>query len=124
MSSMRSARGFVIFLGAAIAVALLGVVPPVAGVGAPGGGTVQVDGSVVDAIEANGSADFWVDFSATADLSGASSIAGWAERGQFVYDRLTATADASQSDLTSKLTKLKVDHQSFWAANTVLVHGR
>ncbi len=115
----RGARGVLV---AIIAVAMLGVAPSVASSEAPAS-TVQVDGAVIDAIERNGSADFWVDYDAAADLSGASSIADWAERGQFVFDRLTATADASQADLASELTKLKVDHQRFWAANTIFVHG-
>ena len=45
------------------------------------------------------------------------------QRGQYVYDQLTATADASQAELSATLTKQKVTHQRFWAANTILVKG-
>ena len=82
-----------------------------------------VQPQVADAIAADGESDFWVMFGDRADLSGADEIGDWEDRGQYVYDRLTATAKKSQADLLAELRSSRVDHQSFWISNQVLVRG-
>ena len=82
-----------------------------------------VQPQVSDAIAADGESDFWVLFSDRADLSGADEIGDWEDRGQYVYDRLTATAKKSQADFLAELRSSGVDHQSFWISNQVLVRG-
>jgi subtilisin family serine protease len=71
----------------------------------------------------DGTADFWVDFDGRADLSEAQEIKDWADRGTYVYDRLTQTAKASQADLLESLGAQGVEFESFWITNAVLVRG-
>jgi hypothetical protein len=82
-----------------------------------------VDPRVAEAIEAEGSTDFWVVFDARADLGGADDIADWGERGQYVYDRLTGTAGDSQAGLVAELTRRNVDFESIWIVNALLVRN-
>ena len=82
-----------------------------------------VQPQVANEIAADGESDFWVLFGDRADLSGADEIADWDDRGQYVYDRLTATAKKSQADLLDELRSSGVKHQSFWISNQVLVRG-
>lgn len=82
-----------------------------------------VEPAVLRALANQETTDFWVDLAARADLSGAEQIEDWADRGQYVYDRLTATAEASQADLVSDLTSQGVELETFWITNAVLVRG-
>ena len=82
-----------------------------------------VQPQVSNEIAADGESDFWVLFGDRADLSGADEIADWDDRGQYVYDRLTATAKKSQAELLAELRSSGVKHQSFWISNQVLVRG-
>lgn len=68
-----------------------------------------------------GPADFWLDLADTADLRAAQDIADWDDRGQYVYETLTAVADDAQADLLKELDAAGVDHESFWISNRILV---
>ncbi|CAM3539708.1 carboxypeptidase regulatory-like domain-containing protein [Isoptericola cucumis] len=68
-----------------------------------------------------GPADFWLELADAADLSAAKDVADWADRGQHVYDALTAVADASQADLVKQLEAAGVAHETFWISNRILV---
>ncbi|MFE6968088.1 carboxypeptidase regulatory-like domain-containing protein [Isoptericola sp. NPDC057653] len=68
-----------------------------------------------------GPADFWLELTDTADLGAAQDIADWDERGQYVYDTLTAVADRSQADLVKALDAAGTDYETFWISNRILV---
>ena len=89
----------------------------------PGDDNVPVDEDVTAAVADGGRADFWAVMEDRADLGDAASIADWAERGQYVYDRLTSTASESQADLVADLEARGVEYDTFWARNAVLVRA-
>ncbi|MPZ29083.1 MAG: S8 family serine peptidase, partial [Micromonosporaceae bacterium] len=72
---------------------------------------------------AEGATDFWIHLREQADLGGAESIADWDQRGQFVYDRLTQTAETSQAGLRELLEAEGVAYKPYWISNTILVTG-
>ena len=73
-------------------------------------------------LENKGEATFWVRFD-QADLSAASAIKDWDERGQAVYDALTAAAESGQEGTRQLLDSEDVTYQSFWATNAIRVEG-
>lgn len=82
---------------------------------------VEVELAVVEQLKADGTADFWVQFDAAADLAGAYGIADWAERGRYVVDRLKSTASASQTAVVADLRSREIKHSAYWAANRIMV---
>ena len=73
------------------------------------------------AFQARATTDFWLRFSDDADLSGAKAITSWEERGEYVYETLTATADATQGQAIAELERSGTAYTSFWATNAILV---
>lgn len=110
-----------------VAAGLVGAGAGAAGAGAPPSAGEpprpegQIDSSVTAELEREGTADFWIDLSARADLSPAYEIEDWDERGQFVYDTLMATAEASQADLRASLDAAGASYEPFYASNAILV---
>jgi subtilisin family serine protease len=82
--------------------------------------SVTVDTEVLDEIESNGSASYWINFRARTDLSKAYPMS-WSDRGWFVYDELTKTASASQDKVVQYLVDAKVIYKTYWIKNTILV---
>ncbi|HEX9029387.1 MAG TPA: S8 family serine peptidase, partial [Anaerolineales bacterium] len=70
---------------------------------------------------AAGPTTFWVILREKADLSPAFKIPNWRARGQFVYNRLQAVANASQAGIRAELQKQKVKYQPFWILNSIKV---
>jgi subtilisin family serine protease len=119
MSSNQSPKR----VGIAVSVALLSLLlmlTAAPSASAPQGGTDKVESALRQQLE-SGRATFWVLFRDKADLSAASAISGWTARGQFVVDRLEATASSSQAGVLSLLKARGVQHQSFHIVNTVRV---
>ncbi|WP_425955580.1 carboxypeptidase regulatory-like domain-containing protein [Xylanimonas sp. McL0601] len=124
-----TATGAVVAL---VATTAAGVAPAVA---APAGQSVitsdvapnaqdKFTAAAADALSKGQKADFWVKLADKADLSTATSIADWNERGQYVYDSLTKVAATSQRDVVAELEAAGVDYKPFWISNRVLVkHG-
>ena len=83
----------------------------------------EVDGEVLADLAAGGTAEFIVYLDQRADLAPASTIADRTDRLQFVYDRLTTTADRSQAGLRAMLEARGVEFTPFWISNAVLVNG-
>jgi len=109
--------------GLAAATLTTGAVPAGA---APLPGTApaaSVDRQVLAELADRGSTDFFVYLREQADLSPAQAIPGKEAKGRFVYETLTATAEASQAGLRAALTGAGVEFTPFWIANVVLVHG-
>lgn len=67
--------------------------------------------------------DFWVTFGQSADLSGAQEVDDWVERGQYVYDRLRATAESSQAATVRRLEAAGVEYQTHWITNAIRVEN-
>ncbi len=65
-------------------------------------------------------ASFWVRFE-QADLEKAAAVKDWADRGQAVYDALTAAAAASQKDSIELLDAEGATYQTFYATNAIRV---
>lgn len=72
-------------------------------------------------LETDRPTDFWIRLEDRADLSAASSITDWAERGEYVHDALTSTARRSQAGVVKKLRAAGVRYETFWISNAVLV---
>ena len=85
--------------------------------------TDKFTAGVEKALTSHKTADFWVRFGDTADLSAASRIKDWDQRGLAVYDTLRKTARTSQADVVKTLTTANVDFEPYWITNAILVHG-
>ncbi len=111
---------------AALLLSLVGL-PPAA---APTAAAATVHPQVYAALAAatDGQATFLVYLGDRADLSRAPQLDDWAERGQYVMERLQATARASQADILARLAARKLpgrvsSYQPFWIANVIVVTG-
>jgi subtilisin family serine protease len=83
----------------------------------------KIEPAVTNALAASNSADFFVLFRESADLSGPSHLTDWVARGAAVVDALKQTADASQAAVRADLDAQKVHYKSYYIANTILVKG-
>src|SRR5690348_9243595 len=85
------------------------------------GPSSKVAQKVVDQVNANGKATFWVILKEKADLSKVSKIGNWNERGRLVVDELKKTADESQAGLRGFLKKAGAQYEPFWIMNAIKV---
>jgi Subtilisin-like serine proteases len=69
------------------------------------------------------SASFLVVMREQADLSGAEAFTGKAEKGRFVFEALSAQAEASQAPLRARLEAAGVSFRSFYLVNMIEVEG-
>ncbi len=117
----RSILGALSFLAvtAAISDVSRGAPPPAP----PAESSAKVDAQVLDAVEDGGRTTFWVRLADRADLSAATAIVDWAERGSYVVDRLKATAAASQAPVRAELDAAGVKYTPFWITNALRVRG-
>lgn len=72
---------------------------------------------------ASGETDFLVVMEEQADLSGAAELTTKQEKGEYVFQQLTATASRSQESLINSLENQKVNYRSYWVVNMVWVRG-
>jgi serine protease AprX len=72
---------------------------------------------------AEGRSDFLVVLRDQADLTAASGLATKAQKGAWVFRRLTEVARASQPPVLAALDALGASRQSFWVANMIRVEG-
>jgi serine protease AprX len=82
----------------------------------------KVDARVLDTA-ALGQTEFLIYMKQQADLSGSKSLATKNEKGQFVYDRLTAVAQATQANVKQTLSQRSAPYKSFWISNTIWAKG-
>jgi subtilisin family serine protease len=82
----------------------------------------KVDANVLTAASA-GQTEFLIYMNSQADVSGAAALSTKEEKGQFVYEQLTATAQATQPAVLHTLSSFGVVHQSFWVTNAVWAKG-
>ena len=130
--STRARKGWVATSAALalLATSAAGVAPAFAATAgpplAPSGDVPDPEDKLSAAVEkdlAAGPADFWLELTDTADLDAAKDIADWDDRGQYVYDALTAVADASQAGLVKELDAAGTDYETFWISNRILVRA-
>ncbi|TML24059.1 MAG: hypothetical protein E6G32_04640 [Actinobacteria bacterium] len=81
----------------------------------------KVEQKVIDQVNANGKAAFWVILRDKADLSKVSKIGNWNERGTLVVDKLKQTAEESQAGLRGFLKKAGAQYEPFWIMNAIKV---
>lgn len=72
---------------------------------------------------AGGEAEFLVFLAEQADLSPARRLPTKAEKGRFVFRRLTEVAARTQGPVLAELAALGVPHRPYWIANMVWVRG-
>jgi subtilisin family serine protease len=106
------------FLAALLTASLVMASPPVA-VSSPG--LEKVDRRVLRMLQGGRTVAYWVLLRQKADLSGASKIKDWNERGSFVYRRLNAVANSSQKGLRDLLRSRGVSAKAFWIINAIRV---
>jgi hypothetical protein len=78
---------------------------------------------VLDAVDDGGTTTFWVRLADQADLSAATAITDWAERGSYVVDQLKATAASSQAPVRAQLDARGAKYTSYWVTNALRVRG-
>jgi subtilisin family serine protease len=119
MKKRSTSKVLALFLMVAL---LLGIASPISvlALSSEPQNSVQVDPEVMQEMETKGSASYWIDFDAKADLSAANSM-DWSKRGWYVYETLSKTASASQARVAAYLTDSKVEYQAYWIKNTILV---
>jgi serine protease AprX len=98
---------------------LIGSAGPVSGASA---WQSKVDAAVL-AGAAAGETEFIVFLSEQADLSGAAGLRTKEEKGAFVYQRLTETAQRTQPSVLATLDRLGAEHRAYWVANMIWVRG-
>jgi subtilisin family serine protease len=82
----------------------------------------KVDPNVLLAAS-TGQTEFFIYMESQADLSGADALSTKEEKGQFVYEQLTATAEVTQPAILHTLGSLGAMHQSFWVTNAIWAKG-
>ncbi len=107
----------------AIAAVTLGIVNPVTAGSQPPveGAARKVEPALLADLGGGGRAATVIEFTDTADLSAASRIKDWNQRGRAVVDALQSTAKRSQAAVADQLTRQGVHYQSFWIDNTIYV---
>ena len=83
----------------------------------------KIEKLVLDEISTEGTTAFFVWMTEKADLSPADQLQTKAEKGQFVFDTLVATANRTQKNLRSFLDGQGVDYEAFYISNKILVRG-
>ena len=76
---------------------------------------------LAEQLQGKNESDFWIYFKDRADLSRASAIKDWAERGTAVAEALQKTAAGSQSEIRAELDDTGTRYQTFWATNAIKV---
>ncbi|TDD65680.1 peptidase S8 [Jiangella aurantiaca] len=66
-------------------------------------------------------AELWVRFDDQADLTEASAVADWTERGTAVAQALRQTAESSQAAVRAQLDAEGVEYEAFWATNAIRI---
>jgi len=83
----------------------------------------KVEQLVLNELALESQTDYFIWMAEKADLSPAYQLKTQAEKGQFVFDILVATAERTQADLRAFLDNQGVDYQAFYIANKILVRG-
>ncbi|TCC62042.1 peptidase S8 [Kribbella pittospori] len=77
----------------------------------------------LDGKDAKAASDYWIRFAAKADLTAASKITNWNERGTAVAAALRKTAAESQAKIRAELDAQHVKYQAFWGTNAIRINS-
>src|SRR5688500_5225067 len=71
---------------------------------------------------------YWVILKEQADTSNNIPVSRWADKGWYVYNKLTSTANSTQRSLLATLNRMKAtgsvtEIESFWIINSIMVTG-
>ncbi|GAA1570777.1 hypothetical protein GCM10009742_11620 [Kribbella karoonensis] len=77
----------------------------------------------LDGKDAKAASDYWVRFAAKADLTAASRITNWNERGTAVAAALKKAAADSQAKVRADLDAQHVKYQAFWGTNAIRIEN-
>lgn len=77
----------------------------------------------LDGKDAKSATDYWVRFGAKADLTAASRITNWNERGTAVAAALKKAAADSQATIRAELDAQHVKYQAFWGTNAIRIES-
>ncbi|MGC8915954.1 MAG: S8 family serine peptidase [Thermoanaerobaculum sp.] len=83
----------------------------------------KVDPQVIGALATSGEAEFLVVLRAQADTGPARTLPSKEARGQWVFETLKATAEATQGPVLQLLTEHSAPYRAFWIANMVWAKG-
>ena len=89
---------------------------------APDAWRAKVDPWVLDTAS-EGETEFIVFLSQQANVSGAEALTSKVEKGRFVFEALTQTADATQGPVLKALQAAGVEHRPYWITNMIWVRG-
>jgi len=81
---------------------------------------VTVEDAVLQEMQTNGTASYYLQFANTADLSPAYTM-NWSDRGWFVYETLKAQMETSQAAVQAYLSNAGVEFRPFWINNSIYV---
>jgi subtilisin family serine protease len=81
---------------------------------------VTVEEAVLQEMQTNGTASYYLQFANTADLSPAYTM-NWSDRGWFVYETLKAQMETSQAAVQAYLSNAGVEFRPFWINNSIYV---
>ena len=70
-----------------------------------------------------GQTEFLVYLTAQADLSAARNLPTKVEKGTYVYQALSSTAERTQKNLITALQSMGVEYQAYWIVNAIWVRG-
>ena len=115
-------RMLAVAAAAGLVVASLTAGAPHAGA-SPDLASAHVDAEVYAALASNGTAEFFVYMTETADLSAARGLDRKVDRAEHVYQQLSTVAETSQASLRAELDARGIEYTSYWIANTLLVTG-
>ncbi len=90
---------------------------------APQAALDKVEALVLEELSFAGQTDFFIWMAQKADLSPAYALRTKAEKGQFVFDTLRATAERTQRAVRAYLDARTVEYEPFYIANKILVRG-
>jgi len=83
----------------------------------------KVDPWVMESAQREGQTEFLVYLTEQADVSAAADLTTKESKGNYVYQTLTATAARTQGPLLTALREAGADHEAYWVANMIWVHG-
>jgi serine protease AprX len=83
----------------------------------------KVDARVISALASAPQAEFLIYLKQQADLSGSKTLATKEQKGRHVYERLTATAQATQPNVKRVLDQFGAQYRAFWVSNTIYAKG-
>ncbi|MCS6843113.1 MAG: S8 family serine peptidase [Caldilineales bacterium] len=105
-----------------LVVALVVLLSPQGSAAGPQPWQNKVDPWVLETV-AQGETEFLVFLTAQADLSRARQLPTKLEKGRYVYETLTAVAEATQGPVRRALDRLGVEYRPYWVANMIWVRG-